>query len=1104
MRTLIQALLTGAAVLSATQPAFAAVEVVKTIRPDGAGDYGTLAAWAAAKGGIAGGDLVAHDQIAVARIEGTWTQADTTTVSLTGWTTDPAHYLRIYTAPEARHNGTPNSGYRLVTSNQLYSTVAHLRLEGVEVRGTTNQTLLYLRPSADAGLGDIRVSYCLLHGDGTSTSYGIQFYGYSGQARIFNNILFDVAAIGYTAAIQTGDGTNYIHQNTIGSTLGGFGVRSSGSPSSRSYVRNNLVRSSGACFYGVFAGGSDQNACSGAVTSGGPHDRTNVVFDFVNPAAGDYHLSARDTGARDRGMNLRYDPNLPIADDVDGQQRYGAWDIGADEHFTGLPSDTQAPSVPGVPTVSATSDQHVHLAWTASTDDTAVVGYRLFRNDVAIASPTSTRHDDTTILPMTDYRYSVVAFDAAGNESAPSAYTQVTTPVPADTNGPWILLVKAEAKGPSSPVVSWVTDEPSSSQVEYGTSTSYGSLTAFSPTRVVSHRVLLPPGADLATNHFRVRSRDAAGNESVSENCTFIVDSRLGRTRYLDNQHPSASDANPGTENQPWLTLQHAVDAADPGDTVIVKPGSYERVSISRSGLPGQYVTIRGEVPPDMSHVDFSATFNPASPHQFPGNPARNAVCRGFAFQPAAQQSDPTAYVRVENFEITAVFQPGQPFPGRGAVYLAGRQSTVATALVEHIELVNNFIHDANADAAGYDYIGIRGDNHLSRDILVQSNTIFRCQGTGISLAGSRWVVEGNDVSHTLDANTDSGIEVGGDSDACRLFGDHHIIRNNRFHDCLDAEQSGSPHIDAFQTFSVYPDTQYAHHILVEDNHCANVGQMLMSEDSAETAGITNAVHDFVFRNNIFRGARAGGVIVGVDHFTFVHNVVADSYYDPIRFDAGLAYHSFAANNVFYLNGSGPLLGRAALVCDYNLHYPDFTNPPKQPDFDQHSRFGVDPQFVASAAGDYHLAVGSPAIDAGIALAETRTDRDGVIRPLDSDHDRTVAPDLGPYEVVHPVADSDDDGMPDADEVVAGTDPTDATSLLAIRAFTQRPEGGIAFSWPSVEDRLYTLVGAAALHPFPVWTNLAGAIDWRAPGPWMSYTSSPTASERFFRVRVRH
>lgn len=57
-----------------------------------------------------------------------------------------------------------------------------------------------------------------------------------------------------------------------------------------------------------------------------------------------------------------------------------------------------------------------------------------------------------------------------------------------------------------------------------------------------------------------------------------------------------------------------------------------------------------------------------------------------------------------------------------------------------------------------------------------------------------------------------------------------------------------------------------------------------------------------------------------------------------------------------------------------------------------------DPLYVNAAQGDYHLQAGSPALDAGVAVAGVTTDKDGVTRPQGS------APDIGAYErVVTPV-----------------------------------------------------------------------------------------------------
>lgn len=40
---------------------------------------------------------------------------------------------------------------------------------------------------------------------------------------------------------------------------------------------------------------------------------------------------------------------------------------------------------------------------------------------------------------------------------------------------------------------------------------------------------------------------------------------------YVDQNHPQASDENPGTEELPWKTLKKACNTAQAGDTIIVK-----------------------------------------------------------------------------------------------------------------------------------------------------------------------------------------------------------------------------------------------------------------------------------------------------------------------------------------------------------------------------------------------------------------------------------------------------------------------------------------------------------------------------------------------------
>jgi hypothetical protein len=979
-----------------------ALEVVAVIRQSCSGYPGpeqcftSLAAWQTAFGGIdfssaAPGDLVAADRIAVARIEGAWTQPDTNPLDLSGWVTDDTHYILIYTAPEARHNGTPGSGYRLAPTDPntqpFYSDLTNFRVEGLEIFANSAYAghVIYLRPDATTPAGEIRFSHNLIHGDGSHTASGIYNYTFGGVLKIWNNIIYHAGTPGYTAGIQTGAGTAYIYNNTIVDIISGFAIRSGGVV----VAKNNLTDAPGTDFYGSFYIGSDFNA-SGDLSAPGLHSRREQAFTFVNRPAHNYHLAGNDFGARNYGLDLSIDAIMPVDDDIDWQARSGGWDIGADETMTG--SDTVVPvrfgGAPSGMLPAATTQTNLSLstqeAATCRLSTVPGVAYDAMPVTFENTGGLQHTHPVSGLQEEQPYTYFIRCKDPGGNANSEDFAISFTIGS-SDAVPPVPSNIQSVDLTPYSAVITWTTDEPASTQMEYGDSATLGSITVISDSLSQSHAALLT-GLDPETAyHFRVRSRDFAGNESIAEPGTFTTAGWTGAVYHVNQTHPQASDANPGSLTLPWLTIQHAADMAQPGDTILVHPGDYGRTVITQGGSPGNYITFKGLNEPDQSLLDPGTIFDPQNPVPLPGNPALNAVTKGFDLDPPYPVELPIGYVRIENFEITAIYEAGG-IHGRGGVRLAD---------TEYVQIVRNFIHDLNPDPNGYDYIGVRGESHDNLGVVVKDNTLYHVQGTGIGIIGQNWLVEGNYLSHGLDVNTDSGAHVGGDSDAMRFFGSGHIIRGNLMQDYLDEEQYGDPHIDCYQTFSVYPDSQFAHDILIEGNTCDNFGQMLMIEDSSEEAGTGNAVHHITFRNNTFRHARAyaiqGG---GADHFTFVNNVIAESNYGGF----GLSNNPYLTvyNNIFYNNGSGSQINDEASkigsVWDNNLHYPDFTWPSKQPEYDQHSLFGIDPQFVDAAAGDYRLKMDSPAIDRGAAQAEFNYDKAGVFRP------QLGGWDIGAYE----------------------------------------------------------------------------------------------------------
>jgi Right handed beta helix region/Purple acid Phosphatase, N-terminal domain len=108
----------------------------------------------------------------------------------------------------------------------------------------------------------------------------------------------------------------------------------------------------------------------------------------------------------------------------------------------------------------------------------------------------------------------------AGTAFDIGAYERGATAPPPDSTPPEISAVGVTKAGRSSVTVAWTTDEPSTSAVDYGRTSSYGKSTA-TATLLTSHSVTLKKLRRGSTYHFRVESMDAAGNGSISEDLTF-------------------------------------------------------------------------------------------------------------------------------------------------------------------------------------------------------------------------------------------------------------------------------------------------------------------------------------------------------------------------------------------------------------------------------------------------------------------------------------------------------------------------------------------------------------------------------------------------------
>ncbi|MCL0056704.1 fibronectin type III domain-containing protein [Dehalococcoidia bacterium] len=113
-----------------------------------------------------------------------------------------------------------------------------------------------------------------------------------------------------------------------------------------------------------------------------------------------------------------------------------------------------------------------------------------------------------------------IAVDKNVTNGVITYYTFTTTK---DILRPIITDVQAAVVDQTSATIIWTTNERATSQVEWGTTPAYGNLTTPCSDLKMSHSVTISELTPETTYHFRVRSVDGAGNETISDDQTFTT-----------------------------------------------------------------------------------------------------------------------------------------------------------------------------------------------------------------------------------------------------------------------------------------------------------------------------------------------------------------------------------------------------------------------------------------------------------------------------------------------------------------------------------------------------------------------------------------------------
>jgi chitodextrinase len=189
---------------------------------------------------------------------------------------------------------------------------------------------------------------------------------------------------------------------------------------------------------------------------------------------------------------------------------------------SGVPStvvveDKVAPTVPQGLKATSKTESTVNITWTASTDNVAVKGYYIYRNENKVANASTTSFKDTGLSSNKTYYYSIRAYDAAGNESSVSSILPVKTNAKVDTIAPTAPSdLEVSSINQTSIILEWESSKDNVRVVGYEI---YQNGVKVGTT---SEKKRLVNGLVRGTSYtFYIRAFDAAGNlSSASKSVT--------------------------------------------------------------------------------------------------------------------------------------------------------------------------------------------------------------------------------------------------------------------------------------------------------------------------------------------------------------------------------------------------------------------------------------------------------------------------------------------------------------------------------------------------------------------------------------------------------
>jgi hypothetical protein len=200
-------------------------------------------------------------------------------------------------------------------------------------------------------------------------------------------------------------------------------------------------------------------------------------------------------------------------------------------------------TVTGTVTITATASDTVVPN---TTDTVGLVGLQFQLEGINMAAiisgpgPTYTLSWNTSTTPSGAHTLTAIAIDEVGNTGT----STISVTVGNVGVSPVISGVRATSITSSGATITWTSDKASNSQVAYGTTSAYGSMSGLGTALVTSHSVNLSGLTASTTYHYKVLSRDGQGNLASSGDFTFTTAAVSGGPQPVLQLHADATEVS--------------------------------------------------------------------------------------------------------------------------------------------------------------------------------------------------------------------------------------------------------------------------------------------------------------------------------------------------------------------------------------------------------------------------------------------------------------------------------------------------------------------------------------------------------------------------------